>query len=247
MIDLFLNSWFLAWSAALPVSDTPSTSMAQPVTSAASTLRRDMELIVQIRRALARDEALAKANIRVQVLDGKATLSGPVSEEKLIARALVEAKGVRGVLAVENQIRVVLATPDLPSINGPLPEEPPVTTTTAMVPREPKIDGLLTTRPMVEPTAVITLGAPVMGASPNLGPTRVVSYSIPRQDVLTLTTAIEDVRKRDRAFRGIQVDVRNTTLVIRGGAKGETLMSFAQDLRGIDGVDRVLIDTNRKR
>ncbi len=248
MIDLFLNSWFLALIAGTPTSEPSNSDDVKSPVAVNGSLRRDTELIVQIRRALARDEALAKANIRVQVREGTVLLSGPVPDGKLIARAVQETKKIRGVLEIKNELRVVVPVVELPLVFGPPASEAPTKTTTAMVPREPKDETVLVVKSLGDSPGQITLGAPILPAPRDAGaPTRVVSYSVTRGEVSSLTAAIEEVRKRDRDYRIIQVEVRNNTLVLRGGASGNVLMAFARNLRGIEGVERVVINTNQAR
>ena len=139
----------LVGAAAAPVADLPRATTKPGGLS----VSRDVQVTVQVKQAFSQDKELAQANLRVNVREGVAVLSGPASSAELIAKAIQKTKEVRGVLSVKSELYVSAPRQPPPEFVRPAPE-PPTQTTSASPPREPAAAKLTT---VVKPEAVSLL------------------------------------------------------------------------------------------
>jgi hyperosmotically inducible protein len=80
-------------------SDAKSKKKAERVAN--RTLQND------VRRALSRTKGISMADVTVQARDGEVTLRGSMQNQAQVDQAGEVAKGVKGVTAVRNQVRVL--------------------------------------------------------------------------------------------------------------------------------------------
>jgi osmotically-inducible protein OsmY len=199
---------------------------------------RDVQLTVQVKKALGEDAELTQANLRVLVRDGVAVLNGPVPSPELLERAVKTVREVKGVLKVQNELYV--AAPPQPDFVLPKPE-PATRSTSASPPRDGSGPSWLTMplpRPDVSPTVSVK-DPPIVVEERR--PEQTVSRPVRTEVVSPLLERVEKVRQTDRRYRPIRVDVEGAVVVVRGGAPGETLMAFMQALRQVEGVERVVL------
>jgi osmotically-inducible protein OsmY len=232
-----------ACAAEEPVRPPPRPAVSAP---------RDLELTLQARRALGRDDELGKANIQVIVRDGNALLCGRVPAKELIERAVKTVGRVAGVFEVRSEL-IVVEPPQQP-LFPPEKDEEPTRTTAASPPRDPLLTGTLTRLPApaapVRPVAeevppTVSLKPPVPIRAGETRPDPAALRGPQTKAASELEGKIERVRQGDRRFHSIRTEVRGRVIVVRGGAAtGETLMAFIDAVRRVEGVEEVQLNQN---
>jgi hypothetical protein len=207
----------------------------------------DLKLTVAARRALLDEDRLAGVPLGVSVRHGTAILWGTAPSGELIRLALDRLRRLPGVAGVRSE--VLLETVAWPAADSPAaaPEGPSaVCTSPAPGPRAPgelagqvgprgRAPGLPLAGSAAPPGPGVALGPPVAGGLPAAEPRR----PIPRS--ADLGAAVERVRRGDRRFIAFQAEVRERTVILHGSA-GEDLMDFAEAVRRLPGVERVLVE-----
>lgn len=198
---------------------------------------RDLETQVRARQQLAADEELAPFNLGVSVRDGVAVVWGPVPSPEMKARALAAVENVRGIYKVQSEMYVTRTAGTLvtPSYALTLPDAPQ-TSASAMpdwrTGKLPALPGQLSSNKGDEPTgppkSVLLLPAV---AAPDEGPNG------------ELASALEGIRKGDERYRLIQYEMKNGAIYLRGTAKPEHVMAFAQAISRVPGVGRVVLQS----
>jgi osmotically-inducible protein OsmY len=209
---------------------------------------RDLTVLLRVRRALMADDEMAPLNVGVSVRDGVATLWGPLTTKDQVRRALKTAADVRGVQSVRNDLYLAKDTRPLPPLfilPDKLPER--LAPTDALVSADRA--GVLAKydRPQSVPTFLpesrcAALLAPVpLDASPE-EPTTVTAARAEG-----VPAAIDRIQKSDARFGQIGVDWRDGTIVLRGNRNdAAAAMSFARMLSDVPGVERVLLQNQKK-
>jgi osmotically-inducible protein OsmY len=198
---------------------------------------RDLETQVRARQQLAADEELAPFNLGVSVRDGVAVVWGPVPSPEVKAKALAAVENVRGIYKVKSEMYVTRNAGTLvtPSYAVTLPDVPQ-TSASAMpdwrTGKLPSLPGQLSSKKGDEPTgppkSVLLLPAL---AAPDDGPNG------------ELASALEGIRKGDDRYRLIQYEMKNGAIYLRGTAKPEHVMAFAQAISRVPGVERVVLQS----
>lgn len=202
---------------------------------------RDFELESKVHRALSANGPLKKLNLFVRVVDGKASLSGAVPSAELRQQALRIAERVDGVLAVRGDGLYVSSSGQnaKPMIVLPLEDRP--TQTRSASPGSPPLPA--TPRP-ADAGQQITLLAPEAAPRPARAPEPAQLTANPRSAplVVALTPAVEGLRRNNPRFQQIRTQVRNATVYIYpGNTSGEDVMTFAQAVRRLSGVQHVIV------
>ena len=217
---------------------------AEPFTlpPAARSARRDLELTVQVRRALRNDASLRPLNVGVTVRDGVAMLWGPVPTVEDGRRAAKVAEGVQGIAAVRSELRLEKGHPD-DLLAIPVPVDPPTRTDAASPDPVSGSLGTLTRRnparfPLTSqgPPPSVALMAPV-AAPPRTTPV-----------APSPAEAVESLRQSERRFRGIWAEVRGGTVALHpAAASREDVTAFCQLLARVPGVQRVVVKNDGGR
>jgi hypothetical protein len=208
---------------------------------------RDLQLTVQARGALGKDDELGKANIQIIVRDGNALLCGRVPSQELIDRAVKIVGCVAGIFEVKSEL-IVVKPPPLP-LFPPETEQEPTRTTAASPTRDPLLSGTLTrlppARPLPDsPPSAVVLKPPVPIRAEGTRSDPATSRGTETKGPSELEKKIDRIREGDRRFRSIRTEVRGHVIVVRGGATGEALMAFIEALRRLDGVEEVQMNQN---
>jgi hypothetical protein len=195
----------------------------------------DLETQIRARQVLAADEELAPFNLGVSVRNGVAVVWGPVSSPEMKTRAVKAIENVRGIYKVQSEMYVTRTAGQLvtPSYALMLPDAPQ-TTASAMpdwrTGKLPSLPGQLASQKPDEPTGPpkSVLLQPAV-AAPDDGPNG------------ELATVLEGIRKGDERYRLIQYEMKNGAIYVRGTAKPEHVMAFAQAISRVPGVGRVVL------
>lgn len=200
-----------------------------------------------VRAALRKEERLRPLIPHVIVTNGIAHISGPVPSDDLKKRAVEIAAKVYGVFKVEaGDLYVAKVAPRPPSLTLPLEDDKPTQTQSASLSSLAGTPGALTARdppPSSSPQRV-TLMAPEAVEAPTRSaePARLTAHPRTPPPASSLSAALERLRRSDARFRTIRTEVRGTTVrVLTGTAAGEHVMDFARAIRGLPGVQRVVI------
>ena len=97
---------FLLWTPLTPLVIAQSEPTAQNGTPAPSGSKADDRIYDEVRRRLANDGDVKGAGIDVTVVNGVVTLKGRASSDKAKTKATSLAKKVKGVVSVDNQLRL---------------------------------------------------------------------------------------------------------------------------------------------
>lgn len=224
-----------------------------------SPLLRETRLTLKARQALSEDSLLAHYNIGVIVRGEVATLQGTLPSTALALRAQERVRGLQLFKEVHSAVSI--------DPNCDLPTQLPVSSSPASAPpiAKPRPTGALTGRgdaPAHVPVLKITVpdenGAPV---SPAVDPVMPVMEKPPLSDAVTLlpprpipdvknnppdspamnpAEAVETLRHSDKRFQPLQVTVRDGVVTVRGS--GDDLFAFAQAVRRVPGVVRVVVE-----
>lgn len=239
----------------------PTANQLRPL----STVYSDLRVAVRARSALAADKELGALNLGVRMKDGTAIVWGPIPSREYADRVRAALLRVPGVFNVQSDLYVSLPLPQPEGLALPDPT-PPVQSAAAM-PARTGIDLL----PLAEvknsaPPGVIRLGARVSGEPasqrrtlPTQGTTVALLPPImiksPPVDVVSPASAKADeppavrellarLQRSDANFRSIRWEEERGVVVLTGkSGDGTRLMAFAQQVRELDGVRRVIIQT----
>lgn len=230
------------------------------LTSSTQTMK-DIEIETKIRRALRQDAQLRPLNLGVQMSGGVASLSGPVPAAELKQRAIAIAQRIEGVLAVSGK-GLYISTSDQSSkrLAVVIQDEGPTQTRSAS-PGPPSpgggwmAEGAGSNSPSTasQPIALqapqkATLAAPAL-PSPNLeegraGRARLTANPHPVSPAVTISVALEQLRRRETRYQQIRTRVQGTTVfVFPGEATSEDAMTFAQAVRRLPGVQHVILSS----
>ncbi|MCE9560668.1 MAG: BON domain-containing protein [Planctomycetes bacterium] len=246
-------------------------SESQPATLiSAETPRVVISDVVLARTALTAldaDPDLRGVNVVVSIVDRVAVIGGPVSGQRQSKRVEEIVRSIPGIVEVRNTC-FVSAGPD-PLLNtvadkmvSSLPPRPamydlPGVLTGTVGPSAPNAGTGASSSLMAsaDPASTVVvrkptaesgvLGGPVSPATPS--PIVVGSSPVPgtltanRADVLAMA---DNVRKTDARFTRLTVEIRAGMLVISGSAPlAADAWDYAEKLRGVPGVSRVVVGT----
>jgi hypothetical protein len=226
---------------------------------------RDTKSVLRARQALFEDPLLTPYNLGVEVRDDIAILSGTLPSADLVPRALERVRklclfnDVRSQLVVDancgapTHLSGVAPTgPEdvLSSIANPRPHAPSELTgrqdapvrIPALKPPEsvtPSNIGATSSRPLDE---AVTLLPPRPIAAPN-APLKTGAEILPPRPIIAKdpSDAIEQLHRSETRYQALQIRVREGVVTIRGPASGEEVYAFAQAIRQIPGVVRVVL------
>lgn len=216
-----------------------------PPTSALGKIR-DLAATVRVRRLVQQDPMLAKLNLGVEVENGVLVVWGPVPSEEVGKHAVNLLQSVHGIVRVKSdfyldrsreQLLVDLTRPvDAPErfeVAKPEIETGKLTPKT----REPALPVVRTEEQGQEgltlyaPRKVLSAKMEANGPSENMA-----------SKAGTLAEEVQRIRQAEVRFRGIVVQIRDRTIVVRRGeASGRDLMDLMQQLRRIPGIEAVLL------
>jgi len=258
----------MIWSLPVVVIASPSWWMSRRLSasdidarraSPDSLLLRETRLTLKARQALSEDSLLAPYNIGVIVHGEVATLQGTLPTTALALRAQERVRS----LQLFKEVRSALSID--PSCDLPAQWLAPSSPAAAPAIAKPRPTGALTGRgdaPAQVPVLKITVpdenGGP---ASPSVDPVTPVKEKPPLSDAVTLlpprpipdvksnpsdspalnpAEAVDALRRSDKRFQPLQVTVRDGIVTIRG--TGDDMFTFAQAVRRIPGVLRVVVE-----
>jgi hypothetical protein len=228
---------------------------------------RDTKRVLRARQALFEDPLLAPYNLSVEVRAGVATLSGALPSAELVWRAQDRVSK----LGLFNDVRselVVDATCNSPTQLPTVAPSGPEDVLTSIANPKPRAPSELTGRN--EPPARVPVLKPPEPISPannaatpsrpldeavTLLPPRPIAAStapsgigaeilLPRPLVAKEPTeAVEKLRRSEVRFQSLQVSVREGVVTVRGPASGDEMYAFAQAVRLLPGVVRVVLQS----
>jgi hypothetical protein len=245
-VFVFLATAWCSWPTLGQAGDDLPGPLLSPPSQAS--IKNDLATAIRVHRALDRDEQLAprKLNLNVKVTGGIAQLSGPVPSEEVRRRVVQVAAQVPGVLQVRGddlylaKLHEKTRPPVLPS-----EDDKPTRTQSASPKPASAAPGALTGRePATAAPPRITLLAPeaVPGAMPSSRPAVLTAQPRAPSPTPSLEAAVEELRRRDARFRAIRTEVQGKMVrIFAGNADGECVMAFAQALRRLPGVERVVV------
>jgi hypothetical protein len=217
-------------------------------------LIRDLRLSVQAERALKADRVLAPLNLRVKVRNGVAELSGSIPSDEVGRQAVAKVESVKGIEDVRPTFQYTKgAKPEVAEARPPdkrtviQAAKPVAVPPAASEPPRPRPGGtapLVSTgegrkgRPNDEVSNGVRMGQPRKVAS-RPARTEAESEAAP----LTLAQRVERVRRSDKRFQAIPVEIDGDLLVVkRGAAPSEDATALSQALRRLPGISGVLIE-----
>jgi len=244
---------------------------SQPATSIAAEMPKvvisDVVLARTALKAIDADADLRGVNVVVSIVDRVAVIGGPVAGQRQSKRVEEIVRAIPGIVEVRNTC-FVSAGPDpllgtiAEKLVSSLPPRPamydlpgvltgtvgPSVPNTGNGPSNSLMASADPSSPVVvrKPTAESgVLGGPVSPATPS--PVVVGSSPVPgtltanRADVLATA---DIVRKADARFARLAVEIRDGMLVISGAAPlAADAWDYAEKLRGVPGVSRVVVGT----
>ncbi|HTU21613.1 MAG TPA: BON domain-containing protein [Gemmataceae bacterium] len=237
--------WLVLWT---PVWAADHSTGPFLFTSSATRTDRDIEIEIKVRRTLREDAPLKELNLGVRMVGGVAKLSGPVPSQELKQRVIRIVERVEGVLKVSaGDLYVSSAS------HGPKPmivvlENEQPTQTRSASPRMPSSVGAPTPTggegvpPLVGQQ--VTLLAPEASPRPARVPKSARLTAQPRaaSPRVSISPAVEALRRRDRRFQSIRTRVQGSTVYIfPSDDPSEDPMMFAQAIRRLPGVQHVIV------
>jgi hypothetical protein len=226
--------------------------------------------ILRTRQALFEDSALAPYNLGVEVREDVAILSGTLPNAALVLRAreritkLGLFKEVRTEFTVDAKCDQPTSLPlvgpagsdaeELTSIVNPRPRPPSDLTgrkdepvrIPALKPPIPDTPGngdAPTSKPLSEAVTLLPPRpiAPTTGSPTKSGAEILPPRPIPLGDP---SRAVEELRLSEAKYRTLQVSVRQGVVTIRGKTSGDEMFAFAEAVRILPGVVRVVLESN---
>lgn len=215
----------------------------------------DIEIEAKIRRSLHQDAQLRPLNLGVHMNGGVANLSGPVPSAELKQRAIALAERIDGVLAVSGK-DLYVSTSEQPGkrMSVVIQEERPMQTRAAspgsrtggavalqLNPDSRSESATTKTAPQITLLAPERAGPPLR--EPESG--RLTANPHPASPTMSISIALEQLRRRDARFQQIRTRVQGTSVyVYPSDATSEDVMTFAQAIRRISGVQHVVLSSN---
>jgi|SRR5579875_2029147 osmotically-inducible protein OsmY len=195
---------------------------------------KDIEIEAKVRRALRQDAQLRPLNLGVHISGGIADLSGPVPTVELQRKALAIVQRVEGVLAVNaKDLYVSLSDQGGKRLSVLLQDDHPTQTRSAS-PGSPA-GG---TGQQVALLAPEMLAPAARGAEA----ARLTAHPHPPSPTAAISAAIEQMRRCEIRYQQIRTQVQGATVyVFPGGAASEEVMTFAQAVRRLPGVQHVIM------
>jgi hypothetical protein len=197
---------------------------------------RDLQLTVSARSALQHDPSLGPLHVGVLVVDGVATVWGPVPTAEDVRRAVKLLEAVPGIAAMRSELRLEKGQPnDLLAL--PVPEDPPTRTDAASPDPVSGSLGTLTRRnPAPTPPAPDRPPPSVALMPPVAAPPRAAPAPPSPAE------AVEALRTSDRRFRRLRAEVSGGTVWLHpADTPREDVMAFYQLLSRVPGVEHVVI------
>lgn len=226
-------------------------------TSSSTRTTNNIEVQTRVRRALGKDAQLAPLNLGVHMSGGIVKLFGPVPSAELKQRAIQIAGQVQGVLEVNaRDLYLSSAAQGTKRLSVVIPDDLPTQTRAASphslsngTPPSMRPEAPLSPPPSAEQGThasgqQVTLLAPEMAAPPArlAEPARLTANPRPAPPLAPLAPAIERLRRRETRFQQIRVQVEDTTIrIFPGDTRGEDVMTFAQAIRRLPGVQHVIV------
>lgn len=252
---VFLTLVLFGFPGGMPAADEQSGPF---LLTATNQTWKDIEIETKIRRALRQDAQLRPLNLGVHLSGGVADLSGPVPTAELKQRAIAIVQHVTGVLAVNGKdLYVSTSESSGKRLAVVIPEDRPTQTRSAS-PGLPSI-GLepLDSKLPARSGQQITLLAPEMDARPSpalpspklgaekAGEARLTANPRPASPAVSISIALEQLRRRDSRYQQIRARVQDATVyVYPNGTTSEDAMTFAQAVRRLPGVQHVILSSD---
>lgn len=262
-----ITRWCAVWllllsTGPLPGADSrhdlglPERAQLRPL----SNFYSDLRVAIRARSALAADEQLGPLNLGVRIKDGTAIVWGPIPSRDCSDRVRAALLRVPGVFKVQSELYVSLPLPEPEGM--PLPDIKPAIQSAVAMPARGPVDLL----PLVEvknrPSEGFgRRGSPISGEPTShrrdlvpqgttvalLPP---IAIKSPPEDVISpaSTKSVQDLllqlQRSDAHYRSIRWEEHQGVVVLTGkSGDGTRMMAFAQQVRTLDGVRRVIIQT----
>jgi len=221
---------------------------------------KDIEIEYKIRQALRQDAQLRPLNLGVHQSGGVANLSGPVPSAQLKQRAIAIVQRITGVLAVNSKdLYISTSEPAGKRLSVVIQEDRPTQTRSAS-PGSPSSGlGPFASSLPSGSGRQITLLAPEMAAPPapkrpspklresRVGEARLTANPHPEAPAVSITIALEQLRRRDTRYQQIHTHVQGKTVYIYpNGTATEDAMTFAQAVRRLPGVQHVILSSDSR-
>ncbi len=219
-----------------------------PLFSSSTQTTRDIEIVARIRQALRQDAQLRSLNLSVRMSGGVASLSGPVPTLELKERALSIVERVEGVLTVSaKDLYISSSERGGKGLAVVIQNEPPTQSRSAS-PGSPSSGlGVLNSRlpgGTDQRFSSLTPEQPVpVARAPESA--RLTAHPHTVSPSVSISIAVEQLRRRDARYQQIQARVEGTTVfVFPGETTSEDAMTFAQAVRRLSGVQHVILSSD---
>ncbi len=222
---------------------------AAPFSSLTQTTK-DIEIVARIRQALRQDAQLHPLNLGVRMSGGVASLSGPVPTLELKKRVISIVERVEGVLTVSTK-DLYVSTSDRgnKTLAVVIQEDRPTQSRSASPGSLSSSLGSFDSRLPTRNSQQISPLAPEKAAPAARVPegARLTAHPHPVSSSVSISIAVEQLRRRDARYQQIRTRVEGTTVfVFPGDTSSEDAMTFAQAVRRVTGVQHVILSSNAR-
>lgn len=211
---------------------------------------KDIEIVARIRQALRQDAQLRSLNLSVRMSGGVASLFGPVPTLELKKRALSIVERVEGVLAVSAK-DLYISTSDRgnKTLAVVIQEDRPTQTRSASPGSLSSSLGSFDSRLSMRDSQPISPPTPEKATPAARAPqaARLTAHPHAVSSSVSLSIAVEQLRRRDARYQQIRARVEGTTVfVFPGDTSSEDAMTFAQAIRRLPGVQHVILSSDSR-
>jgi hypothetical protein len=205
---------------------------------------KDIELEAKVRKALREDAQLRPLNLGVHVSGGVANLSGPVPTANLKRKALAIVQRVDGILTISAKDLYVSSADQGGKRSSVLVLDDRPTQTRSASPGSP-IGGTGQQITLLAPETVAPAAPPRISSNvgeSRAGGARLTANPHPPSPAAAISAAIEHLRRSKTRYQLIRTQVQGATVfVFPEGTASEDVMTFAQAIRRLPGVQHVIM------
>jgi osmotically-inducible protein OsmY len=233
-----------------PIGTYAEDEQPAPLFNSLTQTTKDIEIVARIRQALRQDAQLRSLNLSVRMSGGVASLSGPVPTLKLKKRALSIVERVEGVLTVSAK-DLYISTSDRgnKTLAVVIQEDRPTQTRSASPSSLSSSLGSFDSRLSMKDSQPISPRAPEKAAPAARASqaARLTAHPHPVSSSVSISIAVEQLRRRDARYQQIRARVEDTTVfVFPGDTSSEDAMTFAQAVRRLPGVQHVILSSDSR-
>jgi osmotically-inducible protein OsmY len=233
-----------------PVGSYAEDERPAPLFASLTQTTKDIEIVARIRQALRQDAQLRSLNLSVRMSGGVAGLSGPVPTLELKRRAISIVERVEGVLTVSAK-DLYISTSDRgnKTLTVVIQEDRPTQTRSASPGSLSSSLGSFDSRLSMRDSQPISPRASEKSAPAARVPeaARLTAHPHPVSSSVSISIAVEQLRRRDARYQQIRARVEGTTVfVFPGDTSSEDAMTFAQAVRRLPGVQHVILSSDSR-